>query len=109
MSGPFGETIVIHTRGVTGTDADNNDVYGDTDTTHEGVTLYPRESVELVQGGDTNIIGLVAVFIPAVTLTATDELTARGTRWKVDGEPGQYVSSLTGSAVTKVNLTRVTG
>ena len=109
MSGPFGETVVHHVRGVTGQDSDGNDVYGDTDTTLNHVTLYPRESLELVQGQDTNVIGLTAVFKPMVAIAAIDEFTARGDRWRVDGEPAQYHSSLTGTTLTKVNLTRVTG
>lgn len=109
MAAVFGETVVLHTRGVTGQDADGNDVYGDTDTTVDGVTLYPRTSVELVQGQDTNIIGLTAVFKPAVQIAATDEVTARGDRWAVDGEVGQYHSPLTGREVTQVHLTRATG
>lgn len=110
MSGPFGETVVQHTRTLAeDPDSDGNDVWTDVNVTHEKVTLYPRESVELVQGQDTNIIGLVAVFIPAVTVAATDEFTARGSRWSVDAEPGQYASSLTGRTLTKVNLTRATG
>lgn len=110
MSGPFGETVVIHSR-VLGDepDSEGNDTWTDSDTTHEGVTVYPRESVELVQGQDTTITGLTAVFIPAVTVLATDEVTVRGERWTVDGTPGQYGSSLTGHTVTQVYLTRVTG
>ena len=71
--------------------------------------LRPGESLELVQGQDTNVIGLTAVFKPMVAIAATDEFTARGDRWRVDGEPAQYHSSLTGTTLTKVNLTRVTG
>jgi hypothetical protein len=109
VSGPFGETVVHHTRAVTSQDSLGNDVYTDTDTTLTHVTLYPRESVELVQGQDTNVIGLTAVFKPAVTVVSADEFTARGVRWRVDGEPAQYHSSLTGATLTKLNLTRVTG
>lgn len=109
MSGPFGETVVLHSRAVTGRDGDGNDIYTPTDTTIEGVTLYPRESVELVQGQNTNIVGLVAVFKSAVAIEATDKLTARGKVWDVDGMVGEYHSSLTGHEVTKVNLTRASG
>lgn len=109
MSGVFGETVIVHTRGVTGQDADGNDVYGDTDVTHPNVTVYPRESAELVQGQDTNIIGLVCVFKPAITVSTTDQVTARGNRYEIDGELGTYHSSLTGTSVTKINLTRATG
>lgn len=105
----YGEVVVQHSRTVTGRDGDGNDVWSDADITHPKATLYPRVAVELVQGQDTNIIGLVAVFNPAITVTATDEFTARGERWKVDGYPGQYVSPHSGRAITKLNLTRITG
>lgn len=109
MSGPLGESVVIHSRSVGSPDADGNDTWSDVDTTIDGVTLYPRLSVELVQGQDTNVIGLTAVFIPAIVLVATDEISARGSRWAIDGEPAQYHSSLTGKTLTQVQLTRVTG
>jgi hypothetical protein len=109
MSGPFGETVIIHSRTLGTPDGDGNDTWVDSDSTVNGVTVYPRASVELVQGQDTNIIGLTAVFIPAVSVLATDELTVRGERWSVDGLPGQYASSLTGQTVTQVYLTKVTG
>ena len=109
MSGPFGETVVQHSRTRGAPDSYGNDTWTDTDVTHNGVTLYPREAVELIQGQDTNIVGIVAVFVPAVTVLATDEFTARGERWAVDGDAGQYLSSLTGSSVRKLSLTRVEG
>jgi hypothetical protein len=109
MSFALGETVTLHRRPVGTPNSDGNDTYTDTDTTISGVAVYPRESTELVQGGDLNIVGLVAVFVPAITVAATDELTVRGTRWAIDGDPGQYVSPLTGKSLTKVNLTRVTG
>lgn len=109
MSGPFGETVVQHTRTRGTPDSDGNDTWTDVNKTHPKAVLYPRVSSELVQGQDTNIIGLVAVFNPGITVAATDEFTARGERWKVDGEPGQYISPHTGRTLTKLNLTRVTG
>lgn len=109
MTAPFGETVIQHSR-VKG-DPDNlgNDTWTDTDTTRPGAVVYPRVSTELVQGQDTNIIGLTLVFVPAVTVAVTDEFTARGERWAVDGLPGQYQSSFTGHTVTQVHLTRVEG
>lgn len=109
MSVPFGETVVQHSRTRGSADVLGNDTWADTDTTHPRAVLYPRTSTELVQGQDTNIIGLTAVFIPAITVTATDEFTARGERWVVDGLPGQYVSPFTAHTVTQVHLTRVEG
>lgn len=109
MSGPFGETVVVHRRTLGTPDSDGNDTWIDADTTYERVTLYPRESAEFVQGQDLNVIGLSAVFVPGILLDTTAEFTARGTRWRVDGEPAQYHSSLSGQSVTKVNLTRESG
>lgn len=105
----FGETVIQHTRTKGSPDVLGNDTWTDTDSTHTGVTVYPRSGSELVQGQDTTIIGLTAVFKPAITVLSTDEFTARSERWAVDGLPGQYQSSLTGHTVTQVNLTRVEG
>lgn len=109
MSSPFGEVVVIHARTKGTADADGNDTFTSSDTTVNFVTLYPRTSSEAVQGQDLNIIGLVAVFIPAVTVGPLDQITARGALWDVDGDPGQYHSPMTGREVTKVNLRRATG
>lgn len=109
MSIPFGETVVQHTRTRGTPNSLGNDTWTDVDTTRTKTVLYPRMATELVQGQDTNIIGLTAVFVPAITVTATDEFTARGERWVVDGLPGQYVSPFTAHTVTQVHLTRVEG
>ena len=109
MGFPFGETVVRHARTLGTPDAQGNDTWAETDTTVRGVAVYPRESVELVQGQDTNIIGLVLVFKPPITVAPTDQFTVRGARWDVDAMPGQYQSPLTGTDLTKVNLTRATG
>lgn len=110
MSVPFGETVTHHTLvKATNPDALGNDVFTDADVTRTHATLYPRVSVELVQGQDTNIIGLTAVFLPAIPVLATDEFTARGVRWRVDGLPGQYESPFTAHTVTQVHLTRAEG
>ena|SRR5690349_21320083 len=110
MTFPLGESVTHHVRGVTGQDADGNDIYADSSSTAvDHVALYPRDSTEVVQGQDQNVVGLVAVFLPPRTIAATDQITARGHRWDVDAEVGQYHSPLTGTEVSKVNLRRVTG
>lgn len=109
MGWVYGETVTVHSRTRGAPDSDHNETWTDADTSHAGTAVYPRESVELVQGQDTNIVGLVAVFKPAITVAQTDELTVRGERYAIDGEPGQFVSPLTGTTLTKLNLTRVEG
>lgn len=105
----FGETVVHHSRVKGDPDSLGNDTWTDVDKTYRGVSVGPRAGSELVQGEDLTIIGLTAVFAPAIDLTAADEFTVRGERWSVDGMPGQYRSSLTGRSLTTVNLTRVEG
>jgi hypothetical protein len=46
----FGESVTLHTRGVTGQDGDGNDVYGDTATTLTNIPVWPRASSELTPG-----------------------------------------------------------
>ena len=104
-----GESVVVHARTRGTPDSDGNDTWTEVDKTHTGTAVYPRESVELIQGQDTNIIGLVAVFKPAITVSPIDQVTVRGERYEIDGEPGQFVSPLTGTTLTKLNLTRVEG
>ncbi len=109
MTFPLGEAVTQHKRTVGTRDADGNETWTDTDKRYANVAVYPRVSVELVQGQDTNIIGLTAVFMPPITVAATDEFTVRGDRWAVDGLPGQYVSPFSGRDLTQVHLTRVEG
>jgi hypothetical protein len=105
---PLGETVTHHKR-TPGTRNADGETWVDADKRYSNVAVYPRVSVELVQGQDTNIIGLTAVFQPAIPVAATDEFTVRGERWAVDGLPGQYVSPFTGRELTQVHLTRVEG
>lgn len=108
---PFGRTVVLHSRTVTGQDADGNDVYGDTDTTLTNVPVWPRNSSELVQGQDTLIVGLSCIVPSSVDPTGVDAVTVDGKRYQIDGEPGDFTQSpLTGSALGwQLNLTRVEG
>lgn len=104
-----GETVTVHRRTMTGQNADGNDTFNEASTTYPGVAVYPRESTELVQGQTTNVIGLVAVFKPAIAVSPTDQVTARGKRYEIDADPGQFDSALTGTNLTQLNLRRVEG
>lgn len=106
---PFGQSVVLHARTVSGQDDYGNDVYQDTDTPIDGVPVWPRDSSELVQSQDTLITGLWCVLPDEVDVFAVDEVTVYGKRWKVDGEPGDLRQSpLTGNGIGwQVALTRV--
>lgn len=110
IAAPFGETVVLKTRSITGQDADGNDVYGTTTTTLEGVPVWPRNSSELVQGQDTLIVGLSALLPPGTNPAAIDAVTVYGQDYEIDGEPGRYRSPFTNTDPgVLVNLTRIAG
>lgn len=107
---PFPEMFTIHSRSVTGQDADGNDVYADTDTATSGA-FAPQGSTELIQGQST-VLTHPTVYLEdgAPVPTAADQMTVRGQRYDIDGEPQVFHNPLTGyepGAVVK--LLRVTG
>lgn len=107
---PFGETVVLHTRAVSGQDGDGNDVRSDAPTTLTGVPVWPRNSSELVQGQDTSIVGLTALLPAGTSVAGVDKVTVYGDTYEVDGEAGHLISPFTGTNPgVLVNLTRVTG
>lgn len=93
---PHPETFTIHTRGVTGQDADGNDVYGDTDVTTTGA-FAPAGSTELIQGQNT-VLTHDTLYLEdgAPVPAATDQVTARGARYDIDGKPDVYHNPFTG-------------
>lgn len=105
---PFAEPVTIHRRTKTTPDSDGNDAWTETDVAAKAA-LYPFESTELTDAQDTSIQRINALFVPPVGVAVTDEVTARGNRWQVDGEPGDYASPLTNTKAEKVTLRRVTG
>ena len=90
------ETFVIHSRGVTGRDADGNDVYGDTDTTTTGV-FAPEGSTELIQGQNT-VLTHPTIYLEdgAPVPSPTDQVTVRGVRYDIDGQPQVFHNPFTG-------------
>lgn len=107
---PFPETFTIHTRAVTGRDADNNDVYGDVPTTTTGV-FAPQGSTELIQGQNT-VLEHDTIYLAdgAPVPKPTDQVTVRGVLYDVDGEPQVFHNPFTGyepGAVVK--LLKATG
>ncbi len=107
---PFPETFTIHSRGVTGTDADGNDVYGDTDTPTTGA-FAPQGSTELIQGQNT-VLTHDTVYLEdgEPVPSPTDQITARGQRYDINGKPQVFHNPFTGDAPgAVVTLLKVTG
>lgn len=110
MRFPFGQSVTLHTRTVVGEDEYGNTVYEEVDTVVRVVAVWPRTSTEAVQAQDQVVSGLWALFPPTHDVSAVDAITVYGKRYEIDGEPGRYLSPLTGRDVGfQLALRRVTG
>ena len=109
MDFPFGETITLVRRTVTGQNGDGNDVYGETLTDVSGA-FDPAVGFERTQGMD-QVESQPQVYLPAGTVVASvDAVIVRGLRFEVDGTANVWNSPFTGwSAGVAVPLKRVTG
>lgn len=107
---PFGEVVTLHRRVITGQDVYHDDVYSDVDEDVQSLAFAPGASVEVTQGRDT-ITTQPTVYVPAGTeVTGTSAVTARGTRYEVDGEPRAWISPYTGRQPgVEIRLVGVTG
>lgn len=93
---PHPETFVLHTRAVTGRDADGNDIYSTVDTTVTGA-LAPAGTTELIQG-QTTVIEHDTVYLSdgSPIPKASDTMTVRGVERQIDGAPDLYHNPFTG-------------
>ena len=101
------ETIIVHRRLA-------SDRFGDptgwaADRTVKRCIIVPRTSDEINGRQSTTIIGLTVYAPPLSDIKPVDQVTARGARWQVDGEPGDYRSVAGQRKTLAVNLRRVEG
>lgn len=76
----------------------------------KGCVIVPRTAGdERNDRQNTTIIGVAVYAPPGTDVESTDEVTARGVRWRVDGEPGDYRSAGGQRKAVAVNLRRVEG
>lgn len=110
MDFPYGETVVLHTRSVTGQDALGNDTLTAVDVTVTGCGFDPGGSTENVQGQDL-VTSQPTLYVPAETgVGVVDAVTVRGVRYEVDGQPASYTNPFTGwTPPLVVRLVGVTG
>lgn len=106
----FPETATIVSRGVTGQDADGNDIYGETQTSTSGV-FAPEGSTELIQGQATVIANPTFYLTQGAPIpSAQDRLVIRGDSFEIDGQPQSFHNPFTGAEPGPVlRLERVTG
>lgn len=115
---PFGETVVLIRREVTGQNAGGDDVYGDVETPVAGAIISPRSSTGVVSintdlaSRDSVTVGLTVYLPPGTNVEAVDRARVRDRLYEVEAgsEPGIWRSPLTGwFPGVEIALTRTTG
>lgn len=107
---PFGQTVTLVMRSVTGQDGDGNDIYTLTPTPIENVPVWPTGSTELIQGQDTVTTHMTCLLPVTVDPISIDAVTIGNDTYEVDGAPQPYTNPFTGLTIgTEINLTRVEG
>lgn len=100
------ESIIIHRPSGTNRYGEQT---GWTNRTVLGCIIVPRTSSELDNRQVTTIVGVTVYAPPGTNVKSTDQVTTRGVRWQVDGEPGDYRSAGGRRKVVAINLRRVEG
>lgn len=100
------ETIVIHRPGATNRFGESTFL---APREVARCIIVPRSSSEQDDRQVTVIVGVTVFAPPGTDVQATDEITARGDRWRVDGEPGDYRSAGGRRRIVAINLRRVEG
>jgi hypothetical protein len=107
---PFGETVVLHSRTLTGQDVLGNDIYTSADISYGGCAFSSGGSIELLQGQDLVTTQPTVCLPVGVTVKTTDRVTVRGDLYEVDGSPNADTNPFTGwQPGVIVKLQRVTG
>ncbi|TAK89389.1 MAG: hypothetical protein EPO06_12060 [Burkholderiaceae bacterium] len=95
---PFGETVTVLTRTVTGRDGYGNDVYGSAETEVEACAVRILSSTESRDKGADKVVDSIEVIMPpASSVTAADRLRVRGVVYAVDGRPEPLTDPMTGA------------
>lgn len=110
MDFPFGETITLIHRVITGRDAQGNYVFDETSTENVSGACSPDLGTEGTSGMD-QVSSKPLAYLPAGTVVAsTDALIVRSLKYEVDGSATAWNSPFTGwAAGVVVPLKRVTG
>lgn len=110
MTFPFGEPVDVHRVSGRSRDGDGNTVREFEDQTYTRTSVASRFSQEFDDGSrDTALVGYSVTFRPAIALASADEMTVRGRRCAIDGEPLQYNNPFTGATQTRAVLKFVKG
>src|SRR5690606_30089359 len=90
-------------------DQDNNLVPSFTDVPYSRASITWLESESETDSRDTTVYVLKIVLRPGIEVTSSDEVTARGLRWTITGEPVQERNPFTGATITRITAQRAKG
>jgi hypothetical protein len=108
--GAYAGTVTQHVAGTPTEDDHGNEVPGFTNRTVRVFAQYPGNSVETDTAATDRVVAdMVIVVQSTAPVSASDEFTLSDTkRYRVEGQPERYANPFTGSALTQVNLRRIT-
>lgn len=107
---PYGQTVTLIRRTVSGRDERGNDVYSESPSQVPQAVIAPAGSTEFIQFTD-QVTTDITVFLPYGTeVSATDAVEIGGQRYEIQGEPSEWRSPFSGStSPIQLRLSRITG
>ena len=108
---PYGQTVTIVRRSVSGQDEYGNDVYSTTTQTIPYCVIHPAVSNENINFTD-QVSTEFNVYVPAGTVVGPLDavLGPDGTKYEVQGDPQAYVSPFSGlRAPIQIRVLKVAG
>jgi hypothetical protein len=110
MTFPYGQTVTLISRVVSGTDAYGNDTYSETSTDISPCVVQPASSTETIQWTDEVATDLT-VFMPYGTdVEAVDAVEINGDRYEVQGDVSSWVSPFSGhTSPIQMRVRKVSG
>lgn len=110
MNAPFGPTVTLVSRTVTGVDTDGNDTYTTVETPVQAQAFDPGGSIEVLGDQDTVTTTPTLYLPPSVAVGSVDAVIVNGVTYEVDGSPSTYTNPFTGwTPGTVVKLRAVVG
>lgn len=107
--GLFASVVTQHVAGTPTTDAYGNEIGAFTDRSMRAIAVFPGNSLETDTAAQDQVLAdMVLLVDPTVAVSALDEWTLPDTqRYRANGHPAPYLHPITGTAITQVNLRRI--
>jgi hypothetical protein len=110
MTFPYGQTVTLIKRSVSGVDAFGNDTYSETTFAVSPCVIQPSGSTEDIQWTDEVATDLT-VFVPYGTdVNAVDAVEIGNVRYEVQGDNSTWISPFSGhTSPIQMRVRKVTG